>query len=190
MNSPKLISQTNKVLMVAISLAILTNFSLANAASNTSSDPITHQGIVSLTNQDRLGAGDSLLIEDSQLDTAAMAKARDMVANNYFDHYSPQGATPWDFILSSGYDYQLAGENLAMDFATSHGVNNAWLNSPTHRKNILNPEYNNIGVAVLEGQINGHETTLVVQMFGSTHTSILDNLDIPLVKTVSNLLGL
>ncbi len=113
-----------------------------------------------------------------------------MVENNYFEHFSPSGTTPWDFIESAGYNYQLAGENLAMDFSTNEGVNRAWLNSPSHAKNILNPDFKNIGVAVIEGQLEGHETTLIVQMFGLKDAGISDRVNLPLVNTIASLLGL
>lgn len=202
MNSPIKFSEFSKILVIALAITVATGLSVATAAgSQTNSfgfgnfvqsdtNSITHQNIINLTNQDRLVAGDSTLVENTQLDSAAMAKAKNMIANNYFDHYSPSGLSPWDFILGSGYDYGLAGENLAMDFSTAPGVNNAWLNSPEHRKNILKPEYTNIGVAVVKGQLEGHETTLIVQMFGRPQESIFDSFRFPLVNTVSNLLGI
>jgi len=72
-----------------------------------------------------------------------------------------------DFIKSSGYTYALAGENLAKNFTDSGGVVNAWMASPTHRDNILKSGYRDVGFAIVNGVLNGEETTLVVQMFGS-----------------------
>jgi hypothetical protein len=48
----------------------------------------------------------------------------------------------------------------------SDGVVTAWMNSPTHRDNILKKEYTDVGFAIVNGVLNGEETTLVVQMFG------------------------
>ncbi|MCG2685812.1 CAP domain-containing protein, partial [Candidatus Parcubacteria bacterium] len=77
----------------------------------------------------------------------------------------------WYFIVGVGYDYLYAGENLAKDFSHSSGVVDAWMNSPTHRENLVNPRYEDIGLAVVNGTLNGVETTLVVQMFGRKKVS-------------------
>ncbi len=94
-------------------------------------------------------------------------KATDMFARNYWAHYGPDGTTPWSFITNSGYEYEYAGENLAKNFMFSDGVVQAWMESPTHRENILRNEYTEIGYAIQNGVLNGEETTLVVQMFGT-----------------------
>jgi len=101
-----------------------------------------------------------------QLSKAAEAKALDMFANNYWAHTSPSGKEPWDFILASGYDYIYAGENLAVDFSDSKAVVRAWDNSPSHRDNLLSDRYTEIGFAVVNGELDGRKTTLVVQLFG------------------------
>ena len=103
---------------------------------------------------------------NQQLELAAQKKAADMFAKNYWSHYSPEGKTPWDFILGAGYNYEFAGENLAKNFLFSQGVIDAWMNSPTHKENIVRRDYSQVGFAVVNGILNGEETTLVVQMFG------------------------
>lgn len=128
--------------------------------------------IIELTNKERLNVGDTILKENSELDQAALAKATDMFENNYWAHVSPTGTEPWYFVTQSGYKYQHAGENLARDFSNPKDVVAAWMASPTHRMNLLDNKYKDIGVAVLDGYINGVETTLVVQMFGSSQTSV------------------
>ncbi len=91
-----------------------------------------------------------------------------MFAKNYWAHNSPTGGTPWDFIIGAGYHYTVAGENLAKNFSDSQSVVNAWMASPTHRANMIKPGYKEIGFAVVNGTLNGEETTLVVQMFGAS----------------------
>jgi len=118
------------------------------------------------TNAKRAEAGLPALILNETLSQAAAGKAADMFANNYWAHNSPQGKTPWDFILAAGYSYTLAGENLAKNFDTSDGVVDAWMASPTHKANIVKDGYQDVGFAVVNGMLNGEETTLVVQMFG------------------------
>jgi hypothetical protein len=70
------------------------------------------------------------------------------------------------------YNYTYAGENLAMNFSEAEDALSAWLASPTHRDNILSQNYEDIGVAVVVGEINGTETTLVVQLFGQRFVAI------------------
>lgn len=131
------------------------------------SSSITPTRVVELTNAQRINEGLSPLVLDPKLTAAAAAKAADMFNKQYWAHVSPDGITPWVFIKNSGYHYSVAGENLARDFGDTEGVVNAWMNSPTHRANILQSKYQDIGVAVVNGVLNNVETTLVVQEFGA-----------------------
>lgn len=120
------------------------------------------------TNSKRTDAGLDVLRLDTDLSRAAAKKAEDMFTNNYWAHFSPSGKTPWDFVTGSGYRYAIAGENLAKNFSTSQDVVDAWMASPTHRDNVMKPNYRDVGFAVVNGLLNGEETTLVVQMFATT----------------------
>lgn len=124
------------------------------------------------TNKERASLGLSPLVLNSDLNTAAAAKAQDMFVKNYWAHNSPTGSTPWDFITGAGYHYVLAGENLAKNFSTSDGVVAAWMASPSHRANIAKSGYKDIGFAVVNGKLNGEDTTLVVQMFGASQEAL------------------
>lgn len=128
---------------------------------------ITPTNIINLTNQERSAAGLNKLKVDSRLSSAALAKANNMFKEQYWDHFGPNGETPWQFIRGAGYYYVYAGENLAKGFSTSEGVHEAWMASPTHKANVMNGKYKDIGVAVVEGVLLGKRTTLVVQMFGN-----------------------
>ncbi len=130
---------------------------------------ISVKKLFELTNVEREKANLSPLTYNDKLAAAAQSKAKDMFTDDYWAHYSPAGKTPWDFILGSGYQYEYAGENLAKNFLFSQGVVDAWMASPTHKENILRKEYKEVGFAVMNGMINGEETTLVVQMFGSPY---------------------
>lgn len=123
--------------------------------------------LLSYTNKERESKGLSPLKLNNELTEAANKKAADMYKENYWAHISPKGKEPWDFIISSGYDYFYAGENLAVDFNDSKSVVKAWIDSPSHRDNLLNKNYTEIGFAVVDGTLLGRKTTLVVQMFGS-----------------------
>jgi hypothetical protein len=126
------------------------------------------QEILILTNQKRAESGLSPLVIDDRLSNAAAGKARDMFTKDYWAHISPDGKTPWVFIRSAGYNYQFAGENLARGFSSSSDVVSAWMNSASHRENMLSANYKNVGFAVEQGKLNGEDTILVVEMFGST----------------------
>lgn len=130
---------------------------------------VSAQKILELTNDLRKQYGLPPLNENPLLKEAAKEKALDMIRNKYFAHYSPTGISPWYFIEKNGYDYRYAGENLAMNFIDSEEVVRAWVNSPTHRDNLLNQKYEEIGIAVLSGDITGDNISkiVVVQMFGS-----------------------
>lgn len=127
---------------------------------------ITVNKLFQLTNNIRQENSVSPLSYNQLLAKAAEEKAQDMFSKNYWSHYAPDGKTPWDFILSTGYQYEFAGENLAKNFLFSQDVINAWMNSPSHKENMLRKDYTEVGFAVANGILNGEETTLVVQMFG------------------------
>lgn len=125
------------------------------------------------TNTKRQNLGLAPLELNTQLSDAAAAKAKNMFEKNYWAHTSPDGDTPWQFILGANYRYTLAGENLAKNFSDSHSVVEAWMASPTHRDNIIKPGYREMGFAVVNGILGEEETTLVVQMFGATEGQAL-----------------
>ncbi len=128
---------------------------------------ITIDQLLTLTNQKRAEAGLGPLRHNPTLAQAAAGKAADMFGGDYWAHNSPAGKTPWDFIVGSGYSYIYAGENLAKNFQDSPGVVEAWMNSPTHKENLLRAQYEEVGFAIVNGKLQGEETTLVVQMFGT-----------------------
>lgn len=126
------------------------------------------QDIISLTNKDREVNALTDVTEDKLLDAAAYAKALDMFHYNYWAHINPTTkASPWEFIIKNGFNYKYAGENLANGFTTAEEVNNAWLNSPEHKSNLLGSDYKHIGVAVVRGNLQQQDVILVVQMFGT-----------------------
>jgi len=123
--------------------------------------------LAQVTNEKRTQNKVSELSINEQLKSAAQLKAQDMIENNYFAHISPEGKQPWYWMDQAGYQYKYAGENLAIDFYDTKEVAEAWMNSPTHRRNILNNNYTEIGIAVDVGRYNGRKVAFVVQMFGS-----------------------
>jgi uncharacterized protein YkwD len=102
--------------------------------------------VVALTNLERLAHGCGPVTMDSRLRAAAEGHSEDMALNNYFDHYAPDGTSPWDRIRDQGYFYSMAGENIAAGYSSPESVVAGWMNSEGHRANILNCGYIHIGV--------------------------------------------
>jgi uncharacterized protein YkwD len=118
-----------------------------------------------LVNEERAVRNLDPLHRVSKLDIAADERAEDMATRDYFAHISPEGLTPGDQILSVGYEALLCGENIASGYTTPREVVQAWMASPAHRANILEPRYRDIGLAYVEapGTDSG---VLWVQEFG------------------------
>ncbi len=123
--------------------------------------------LINFLNFERKIRGLPPLSENPLLNQSAYLKAKDILEKDYFSHFSPEGISPWYWFKLTGYEYQFAGENLAIGFLDSKEVHEAWMSSPSHRQNILNPNYKEIGIAVLKGEFNGSEVYVVVQHFGS-----------------------
>lgn len=121
------------------------------------------------TNNQRVSHNESNLRLNDKLTAAAQTKANDMATKNYWSHNTPSGQTPWSFITAAGYNYSMAGENLAYGFDNAGATLTGWMNSPEHRANILNKSYREVGFGVVnipnyQGQ--GPET-LVVAMYAT-----------------------
>ncbi|HEY4516767.1 hypothetical protein A2763_00975 [Candidatus Kaiserbacteria bacterium RIFCSPHIGHO2_01_FULL_54_36] len=123
--------------------------------------------LVDLANGDRASQSLGTLRINPVLTAAAQAKADDMAAKGYFAHETPEGYDSWYWFKEAGYSFKYAGENLAVDFSDSADVERAWMQSPTHRDNLLDPHFTEIGIATAQGTFEGHATTFVVQMFAT-----------------------
>jgi hypothetical protein len=128
--------------------------------------------VFDLTNQSREESGLNTLKMNSVLSASAKEKANDMIRNNYFAHHSPTGVKPWDWINRADYPYIFVGENLAMNFISADSVHNALMKSPSHKKNILNDRYTDIGLAMLNGELDGKNTNILVELFATTGASV------------------
>lgn len=128
---------------------------------------ITIDEVVRATNAERISAGLKSLSYNEKLADAARRKAANMFSENYWAHNSPSGKSPWNWFIAAGYSYLYAGENLAKDFGSTDRLMSAWMASPTHKENVINPKYSEIGIAVVPGTLQGQETVLVVQFFGA-----------------------
>lgn len=143
---------------------------------------ISKNVLFSLTNKEREKFNVLPLREDPLLTLAAQLKAKDMLERQYFSHQDPDGNPPWKWLKKVGYDFQVAGENLAIGFLDSEEVFSAWMNSYSHRENLLNPRFEEMGIGIAKGNFKGSEVTVIVQFFG---TKKPQQKSVPKVVTVS-----
>jgi hypothetical protein len=148
------------------------------------SSEITTQKVIQQTNEQRQKLNLSPLKYNSVLSVSATKKGEDMFKNNYWAHNSPTGTTPWSFFKAEGYEYSIAGENLAKDFYDTDSMMSAWMNSPTHRDNIVNSKYQEVGIGVVNGVLNGVKTTIVIQHFGTPINPVAIVKDTPKAKEI------
>ncbi len=134
---------------------------------------LTVNGVLFWTNQNRSQNGNLPALQtNSKLNVAAQNKLKDMFVQQYFEHDSPQGKAAADLAKEAGYDYISIGENLALgNFEDDEALVKAWMDSPGHRANILNPKYTEIGVAVGKGTYKGKKVWMAVQEFGRPASS-------------------
>lgn len=100
-----------------------------------------------LVNKDRRANGLPPLTLSADLSRVAAAHSQDMINRHYFDHNTPDGKTPFDRLHDAGISYGYAGENIAMNQSVA-AAEQAFMNSPGHRANILNPNFHKIGLGV------------------------------------------
>ena len=122
---------------------------------------------ITLINQQRQLKNIPTLSESITLDATAEAKCLDMINRNYWSHFAPDGTSPWYFFDMFNYNFKYAGENLVRDYSNDYDRVYALMGSPTHRANILNPEFLDIGIGRCNGKIDGVETNIMVQHFGT-----------------------
>ena len=127
---------------------------------------ISTSEVIRLTNVERADYGLPALKEDTTLSAMAYLKGQHMLEHDYWAHVAPDGTQPWFFFREGGYAYRYAGENLARDFPDAKSAVDAWMASPSHRENILSDKYKDIGIAVVEGDLGGVDTTIIVQFMG------------------------
>lgn len=162
-----------KAAMLAMVVMVLMTFTIANLQAviwvnvDWLVGAVLPAVVISETNDERADGNLSSVTRSTVLDQAAQRKAEHMARNGYFAHYAPDGTSPWYWFNQSGYSFVHAGENLAVHFNDSKQVVEAWMDSPTHRANIMNGNYTEIGIGVAEGEYEGYDTVFVVQLFGT-----------------------
>ncbi len=139
--------------------------------------------VIRLTNEKRAEAGVPPVTFNQQLSDAALEKGHHMIDHDYWAHVAPDGTDPWHFFINHGYKYRYAGENLARDFSSPSSAVDAWMASPSHRENMLSNKYKEIGIGVVEGDLGGTDTTIIVQLFGTLLSDSGQNVPIAQART-------
>jgi len=123
--------------------------------------PNLEEQLLQLVNEERKKIGLQFFIADTQMQKAAKCHAIDMFTRGYFSHSTPEGKDPFDRMKDLAISFQFAGENLAHS-SSLVSAHNGLMQSPGHRKNILNPSFGKIGICVLDGRSKG---LMIVQEF-------------------------
>lgn len=159
------------VLVVIKTLLAPSGYQLASLVAG--DEVFSKADIVTSTNTFRATLKLQPLKENIALTIAAAQKLQDMVQNQYFSHVSPAGVTPWHWFEVNRYSYVYAGENLAIGFFDASSTVDAWSRSSTHRANLVNPNYRDIGVAVQQATIKEMKGIVVVQLLGAPSQAIV-----------------
>lgn len=122
-------------------------------------------------NAERVEQGESTLVISDKLSAAALAKGKHMFEEQYWAHISPSGITPWKWVQDQDYSYTHAGENLAKNYPSAKATVAAWMASPTHRENMLQSHYREVGFAAVDGELDGVQTTIIVALFATPASS-------------------
>lgn len=171
---PHLVRRYGLLMVIAVAIGLQFGYNYTHTGSVLGRvTNVTAAGLLANTNDQRLAHDLTPLRIDSQLTEAAAAKAHDMLRQGYWDHNAPDGTEPWVWVERTGYDYSKAGENLAKNFSTSSATVDAWMDSSTHRDNVLDSTYQDVGFAVLNGEMDGKPTTLIVALYGARQKPLI-----------------
>jgi uncharacterized protein YkwD len=159
-------------LVVSILASVLLSGWSPKSATLAYATNVSQSGLLQATNTERANNGQGALTLNQQLNSAAQAKANDMVARNYWSHNTPDGQEPWVFVNNAGYKYLKAGENLAYGFSDSTSTITGWMNSPSHKSNMLDSAFNEVGFGYANSaDFNGSgPETVVVAMYAKPQT--------------------
>jgi uncharacterized protein YkwD len=158
-----------KRLLPALALLLIASAASAIEPSN----EITAANVLREMNGYRAEEGLPPLQLDERIHQAAEDRMRDMEDGQYWSHRAPDGRSPFAWLASHAYDYQSAGENLANGFETARLLVQAWMESRGHRANIMSTDYEDCGIAIIDGSTLGPATgKSIVVMFGRQHEGV------------------
>lgn len=137
------------------------------------SNEITAENVLRLMNQYRAAEGLGPLGFDERLGKAAGDRMHHMEDEGYWAHESPDGLTPFVWVKVRAYDFAFAGENLACGFETARLLVQSWMESPGHRANILSRDFEDCGIAIIDGSTLGPAAgKSIVVLFGKKRDSM------------------
>ncbi len=167
-NGFRAILLSKKFMVFYCFLLLVANIFFGNFGITRAYAQVSESALLQLHNTERAKAGLPPLEYNFILANSASAKGEAMLETNCWSHYCPEGKSPWEFFNEAGYSYSYAGENLAEGFATSSAAIAAWMNSPTHRENILKNEFSQVGFGIIYGNFQGiRNNIIVVAHFGT-----------------------
>lgn len=138
------------IIMVGFWFALTVGLMVRNAELQTqlygTTKNLAEADMIALINGEREKAGIPVLKENAILDKTATLKACDMDKNLYFDHLDLSGQKSWHLFLENGYKYHFAGENLVEGYLGDQESMRRLMNSPSHRENILDPDFTDVGI--------------------------------------------
>lgn len=167
------------VFVIEIGVLLAPSIPILSPVNNRFTAAVLPSVLDDLTNQNRQEQHLTVLAVNPILNKVAELKAEDMATKGYFAHTSPEGKAPWYWFKQAGYSYEYAGENLAVDFTDSEDVTLAWMNSPTHRANIVKDAYTEVGTGIATGVYQGNPTVFVAQVYGKPATLAMANVSAP-----------
>lgn len=153
------------IVIVAFNTFVTTSIPISAQANSSS---ININNLLEYHNKERLNNGAKTLKLNYYLSVSAQNKANAMIDSDCWSHFCPDGKSPWEFINESGYEYTIAGENLAEGFYSVDEVMKAWLNSPTHKANMLKDTYKEVGFGIAYGTFQGRENNIVIVVHFAT----------------------
>ncbi|MGQ0813913.1 MAG: CAP domain-containing protein [Gemmatimonadota bacterium] len=109
------------------------------------------RALVELVNDHRKKLGCKQLVWLEPVARVAQRHSDDMVRNNYFNHKSVDGATPFQRLERAGLRYTKAAENIAAGQTTARQVFHSWLGSSGHRRNIEDCTLREHGIGFARG---------------------------------------
>ena len=129
--------------------------------------PAEYEALASELNQTREQHNRKALAYNAKLQTSACYKADEILSNDNFNHDNADGTKTWVHFDKAGYTGTALGENLAKGYSSDTAMIQAWLDSPSHRANLLSSDYTEQGVCKKSGTLNGKDATITVAHYGA-----------------------
>jgi uncharacterized protein YkwD len=166
---PKLFFNRHLFFLLALLASFTLTISLLQPKTVSWASDLTVPTILGQVNKERTERNLIALNDNNKLQTAAQQKATDMIIRHYFSHTDPEGNYLWPRIVAQGYTpYLQLGENLAIEFYSTESLVAAWMNSPTHRANILNENFKDQGMGLDFGDVQKNQYhSAIVNTFGA-----------------------